>query len=673
MINPMNRHSPIRMMGMSSGMDTDFIIQQSMRIHQMKIDSRMRSRTNLEWKQQMHTGIRDELRAFRQSFLTTIGPNAMMSSNVYNASTTKITGKNAGAVTIKTNSSSMLGNLTINSVTRLAQGARATASNVTGASGTGLSSTARLGNILGGNIEFTDDTMRARTGPGDDDFVEFKRDADGNLKLADGGTSVTFTTHTDDVTGIQSERWTGGGVTLQKLNGNIYSVTPSVNKDGEPVMINAINKDGKSLFTDADNNIYYKDGDEYFKQNGDPVDAGFDPEELEPLQIQQETLTAISLQSWGTADVQIGVGDGTPTTVTLHRNMTVNDMVREVNQKVSGVTMAYDALKDEFRIETNERRDPLTGEVLDRTGETLTLSGQLFEELGLITGGTQTFDNAQNAEFYVNGEINPRVSFSNSFEFRRLNITLNNTFNELTPTTTNIDDVINVEVARDVDAAVNKIKSFIDSYNTIISKLEKLLRERKTSSEAGYAPLTDEEKSQMSEKQIEEWESIAKKGLLRNDNALNSMVTSLRRALFDEIEGVGLSPSQIGITTGGYFDGTGGMIVLDEDRLREALEEDPEKVMNVFMANPSSTDYKERGLLYRMSDIMGGYLSDGATNTLDSLDRSIRQANAQIQRLQEKMWREEDRLYKQFAAMETALSNMQSQGDWFSAMLGGMK
>ena len=169
MINNVYRSTPLRMMGMSSGLDTDFIIQQTMRIHQMKIDSRMRSRTTLEWKQQLHTGIRDELRGFRQTFLTTLGANAMLSSSVYNASIAKVSGGNAGKVSIKTNSGSSLGNLTIDSITKLAQGARATSSAVTGVGGSGLSPTARLGSLTGlpgGAINFTTDKLNITVGEG---------------------------------------------------------------------------------------------------------------------------------------------------------------------------------------------------------------------------------------------------------------------------------------------------------------------------------------------------------------------------------------------------------------------------------------------------------------------------------------------------------------------------
>jgi flagellar capping protein FliD len=38
--------------------------------------------------------------------------------------------------------------------------------------------------------------------------------------------------------------------------------------------------------------------------------------------------------------------------------------------------------------------------------------------------------------------------------------------------------------------------------------------------------------------------------------------------------------------------------------------------------------------------------------------------------MEARMFAEEDRLFRQFAAMEAAMSNMQNQGQWFNSMLG---
>ena len=70
-----------------------------------------------------------------------------------------------------------------------------------------------------------------------------------------------------------------------------------------------------------------------------------------------------------------------------------------------------------------------------------------------------------------------------------------------------------------------------------------------------------------------------------------------------------------------------------------------------------------------MDDIMAGYINGTQSRTIDSLENSIIKANEQMEKLRLKMYEEEERLYRKFAAMETALSKIQSQSDWFTAML----
>ena len=226
---------------------------------------------------------------------------------------------------------------------------------------------------------------------------------------------------------------------------------------------------------------------------------------------------------------------------------------------------------------------------------------------------------------------------------------------------------------RDVDSAINNIKNFIDSYNVIISRIEGLLREQKKPSERSYLPLTDEEKRSMSEKQIADWEAIARKGIMRNDSALENLARDLRNSFFNEIEGLGLSPSALGLSTGSFFDKTGGKIFINESRLRAELEADPDKVFSVFTRTGATI--AEQGLVSRINSLVSGFISHSGSqnNTLKGLERSFRNVNERIDRLTLRMFAEEDRLYRQFAAMESAMSRLQSQGDWFASMLGGFK
>ena len=131
-----------------------------------------------------------------------------------------------------------------------------------------------------------------------------------------------------------------------------------------------------------------------------------------------------------------------------------------------------------------------------------------------------------------------------------------------------------------------------------------------------------------------------------------------------------MSPSQIGLRTGNWRDG--GRIELDEDRLRAALEENPDLVNDIFNSTERTGTDDRRGLTWRMDQIMGDFMSGSGSRSLRSLEQSIARENQRIERLEIRMWQEEERLHRQFAAMETAMGRMQQQGDWFAAMLGHM-
>jgi flagellar capping protein FliD len=282
--------------------------------------------------------------------------------------------------------------------------------------------------------------------------------------------------------------------------------------------------------------------------------------------------------------------------------------------------------------------------------------------------GNGSYSGGSNARVWIDDGVTGQWinSNSNTIEFRGgAKITLNHT----TDPVVNDNDYLTITFKRDATEALDKIKSFIEGYNSLIQKLEDMLKETKTSAERAYGPLTEEEKSLMTEKQIEDWEAIAKKGVLRSDAGIQSMLSNLRNALYATVKDAGVSPADIGIRTGA---GMGGQIILDErgeEALRAALERDPEKVMKAFMGGEKATAYEERGLLWRIDDILQGYEKNSQSATLSNLANSIRRENEQIEKLTKKMWQEEEKLYMKFAAMETAMAKLQDQSDWFMSML----
>jgi flagellar hook-associated protein 2 len=400
-------------------------------------------------------------------------------------------------------------------------------------------------------------------------------------------------------------------------------------------------------------------------------------------QIRRLTDTAVEAANveWGALQPPVVFTDdnGDTVSVRLDRNMTINDMMRAINESAANVTISYDQISDRFTISSN----------VIGTDSSINVTG--LEALGLGLNATTSAGSYSNVTIRTNNNgvsevITVSGGTSNNINFGGVAITINENsgitrnnfatdadFNAAIAAITEAN-IVDVNISRNVDDAFENITNFINAYNSIISRIEGLLREQKTPAQRSYMPLTDEERQHMTDRQIEQWEEIARIGILRNDSALEGLARSLRNSFFSEIEGLGMRPSDLGLSTGNFFDRTGGQIFIDEDRLRAALEEDPDRVMSVFTRNFAGATHAEQGLVARLNTTINNFVSTrGAqSNTLQSLERSIRNVNSQIERMTTRMFAEEDRLFRQFAAMETAMSRLQSQGDWFSAMLGSM-
>lgn len=332
---------------------------------------------------------------------------------------------------------------------------------------------------------------------------------------------------------------------------------------------------------------------------------------------------------------------------------TVNDMINAVNRETgdTGVTMAYSSLRKGFTFANNE-----TGE--DSHVSIINVAGNAFSGDGPAFGIREGSYFGQNAKLKVDGvELSMA---SNSFTIDGIGYNLKTTS----------DEPITFSVERDLDEVVDKIASFVDGYNELIGELQAMLDEKVY---RDYAPLTNDERSQLSESEVKLWDEKAKSGLLRNDSHVRQLLTDLRSSFYNKVAGAGLSAVEVGLsTTANYLDG--GQISVDKDALRKALEKDPAKVESLFInvseATDASTKYNESGLITRISDSMLNFTKTITEVTLASNTRALKQADEQLTKLEEWLLANENKYWKQFAAMETAMSQLNSQNGWISSMLG---
>lgn len=228
-----------------------------------------------------------------------------------------------------------------------------------------------------------------------------------------------------------------------------------------------------------------------------------------------------------------------------------------------------------------------------------------------------------------------------------------------------------VSVTRDTDKIVESVKTFIDEYNKLVKTINDYLNEDATYRE--YAPLTDEQRKEMSEKQIEMWEEKAKEGLLRRDTILDGFLRSMR-SIWYETNSSGYAIYQLGIETGEWS--TRGQLTLSADgeaTLRQMLASDPTGVMNFFSNSVDGAAVRVNDVIREVANTSSGSpgtlvqlagIKGKASETDNTLYKEIKSIDERIERLKNQYEQEKDRYWDQFNAMEQMIANMNSQSAW---------
>lgn len=379
------------------------------------------------------------------------------------------------------------------------------------------------------------------------------------------------------------------------------------------------------------------------------------------------------------ANITFTINDITIDVGKTYANATVNDVINAINSSNAGVKVSYDSLNDRFIMESKTQGAASTISITDTDP-----SNGVLRAMGLV-GGTYTA--GTDAEFSLDGVEGMKRS-TNEFTIDGVTYSLKGISTE----------AVTIDVNADMDAVVNNIKNFVNSYNEMIGKINSVLTEER---DRKYPPLTDDQKRAMSEDEIKKWEEKAKSGLLRNDSILENIVTNLRRALYDKVEGSSLSLYQIGITTGTYQEK--GKLVIDETKLKAALNDNFDAVVQLFTQSSQytysesindsgkrSTRYNESGIAQRINDILQDNIritrnSNGQKGILlekaglvgdmteydNLLVNEIKAKDTLIDKMLAKLYEKEEYYYSKFAAMEQLLGSMESQSAWLSQQFGG--
>ena len=347
----------------------------------------------------------------------------------------------------------------------------------------------------------------------------------------------------------------------------------------------------------------------------------------------------------------------------------------------AGVTVSYSKTTNQFQFTTRETG--ASSKIVMGDG----LAKALFGNPGDCHGEDAIFS------MKVNDQVLDGISrSSNTFDVDGMSVSLKGTFGAYGSSNTlgkdNIEaakaDAVSFTSSSDADKIVDTIKSMVEDYNAMVTEIKNAYSTMPQQKSNGkyYEPLTEEDKADMSESSIKAYEEKAKQGLLFADRDLSALYTQLTSAI--SMSGKdGADLKAIGITSN-YSNGL-TTLSLNEEKLRAALETDPDKVRDVFsksVASGSSSNGLMQALkspldMYSKTQGTKGILVQKAGSTLapstlykNTLQNKLDDIDTQIEKWQDKMADQVDRYTSKFTALEKLISQMNSQSSALASFLG---
>ncbi len=699
----------MRMTGMMSGMDTESIIQELVAARRKKVDVKKKEQTRINWKQEIWKELNTKLKRLQSKYIAN-----MRFTDAYSKKTTKVS--NSNAVSIITGENAMNGVQTM-TVDQLAKSGYLTGGKIEGSGVTALTKLSEIDPAYAGGGVFT-----VKNG---EKSVDIKVDQDTTISdvlnqikevglnanfdakqqrfyitAADSGAAGDFSFTASNAAGADAMKLLGLQTKIGSGEGednksyaeySLYAKYYSGDADAVKTINQMIQKDIDSR-TQAYLNEYnslqssidaaqksiddinkkYADAGETLKSVSDyekdlvtvtqeiddykKTHSESDPNYAEGLQALHEKSEAIKAKK---ADAQTLVDQQKNITDYKARQVEISGSNGYITIAADGTAAATVKLKNEIQNRYDDKAQYAASVVDPATGNVL------------VQGtGTATKVSGQDAKITLNGA--EYTSNSNTFDINGLTITALDT--------TKAGEVITVTTQQDTDGIYDMVKNFLKEYNAIVNEMDKLYNADRAK---GYEPLTDEEKEAMSEKDIEKWESKVKDSLLRRDDNLSTVNSALQSIMSSgfNVNGKTMYLYDFGIETLGYFQSSDNekhayhiagdpddeYTMNEADKLKGMISNDPDTVISFF-------SQLSRSLYEKMTDMsksVEGYRSFGNFYDDKKMKSDYDSYTSKIKEMEAKVNEYEDKWYKKFSKMETALAKMQSNMSAVSSLLGG--
>ncbi len=621
-----------RITGMVSGMDTDQVVKDLMKIEQARIDRLEQEKTKTLWKQEAYRGVIDKMKGFQSKYFDVLKPKTnFKTGSAFSSFSESVTlaGNSTSVVSVKGSSSMNSFNHTIQSIEQVA------------------TSDTWKSNEMGISKIETQDVFASGSIPTN---MEFNLSIDGATKNI--ALNTTGIANVDQLASALDAK-------IQEKFGTDYAGVVKSN-----------NVNGSLEFRKAGSRVTI-------------LESSASPETMQWLGLSSgvstddyKTKNLNELFGISTADMSnMKVNGVSLIDMGLNQDSSLVQLNNAVtNYAKADVKFGYDSASDTFSITADK-----TG-----TANKAEMSDEFKNAFGFGMGSTHT--EAKNAILTIDGTR--IVKDTNKFKLDGVSYSINDVYD-------GSQGDIKININKNTDDIKKHIKSFVEDYNKMIGEIKSQLKEKPSRS---FLPLTKEQKEAMSEDEIEKWEKKAKLGLIRNDRDIENTINRLSQALYDKVEGTNLRIFDIGIQTTSNVREKAGQLVINEERLSEALENNYEQVVKLFSAESDKSykdlggkaeRYRETGIAGRVDDILNdavrttrdsngrkGSLVEKAgikntsTDVLNDLSTQMRDQKEKIDNMWRSYYKKEAQYYSMFSKMETALKQMENQGMSFMSQMG---
>lgn len=702
---------PLRMTGMTSGLDTDSIVSALMEAQTTKKTKVENKKTKLEWTQNIWTGLNKKLYSFytdsagKMRFQSSYQTKKAASSDASILTATAQSSASSGSYTVKVNQLAAAQYVTSAKVSAKSTDAsgKVTESKVT--SDTKLSA---LGFDTEGDttIEITagektinlnvDETTTVR------DFVNALKDAGLNASFdekqgrffisakesgADGKFTITSKTMTGEQVAAQNKLMdsvdysnlsSGDQDTVKKILSDLKNAQDtSAAADAEKSLQDISDRTAKEKATEYYKNKLTDDMLSKYKYETDGTDGNGDAHKAGDIDYSKVK------QALQEAGLDNNVYTESDRLIVLKQKI-IEPAVTEklASEEYTGkIDNAVTSGLGDAGIEKQSERYATISLAVNGYAQAMKDGTEQSKESALKLLGMDDIDGSAVKESADGTGMVVIEAADSIVQVNGATLTSSNTTLDVNGLSLNLvsasDREVKVTVSNDSTAVYDAIKDFVEQYNSALSEMNKYYY---ADSARGYDPLTDDQKEAMSDEEVEKWETKIKDSLLRRDSTLSGILETFRTSLtgitVKASDGKTYSLANLGITTGKDYKEYGLLHIKgDEDdtdyadsenTLQSMINSDPDIVMEV-MSGIASNLYNNINKKISTTTTMKSALSFYNDK---EMTKQMMQYKKDIKSWETKLSDMEDRYYKQFSAMETALSKLQSQQNSLASYLG---